>query len=160
LAGQRPYTDEWTYTYTYAGLDGRVSQRTLQDTFNGQATGSQASFTQGWTWTQLGKIDTETYPNCAASFTSCSGAMTLAPQNLYGNGFLTGVNGYTGGSGITYYPNGMVSSVTINGFPGSTTSNPVTTAYGADPFGMPRPASITATAPTGVNWSTGPYAYL
>lgn len=151
LGGTTPYTDEWTYTYTYAGLDGRISQRTLQHTFNGQATGMQESFTQGWTYTQLGKIDTETYPNCALTFTSCSGATTLAPQNLYTNGFLTGVSGYTASPGITYYPNGMVSSVTH--------ANGVTATYGLDPFGMPRPASITATGPASTLWSTGPYAY-
>ncbi|HEV3077070.1 MAG TPA: RHS repeat-associated core domain-containing protein [Thermoanaerobaculia bacterium] len=151
LFGGNPYTDEWTYTYTYAGLDGRVSQRTLQHTFNGQATGNQESFTQGWTYTQLGKIDTETYPNCAPAFTSCSGTTNLAPQNLYANGFLTGVNGYTASPGITYYPNGMVSSVTH--------ANGVSTTYGLDPSGMPRPASITATGLASTLWSTGPYAY-
>jgi RHS repeat-associated protein len=152
LFGGTPITDEWTYTYNYTnGLDGRVSQRTLQHTFNGQATGAQESFTQAWTYTQLGKIDTETYPNCAPTFTSCSGTTNLAPQNLYTNGFLTGVNGYTTSPGITYYPNGMVSSVTH--------ANGVTTTYGLDPTGMPRPASITATGPTSTLWSTGPYAY-
>ncbi len=151
LFGGTPYTDEWTYTYNYAGLDGRVSQRTLQHTFNGQATGNQESFTQGWTYTQLGKIATETYPNCAPTFTSCSGSTTLATQNLYTNGFLTGVSGYTASPGITYFPNGMVSSVTH--------ANGVTTTYGLDPAGMPRPASITAMGPASTLWSTGPYAY-
>ena len=76
----------------------------------------------------------------------------MTAQNLYTNGYLTGVTGYTGGAGITYYPNGMVSSVTH--------PNGVTTTYGLDPSGMPRPASITATGPSGTLWSTGPYAYL
>ena len=116
-----------------------------------QATGTQESFTQGWTYTQLGKIDTETYPNCAPTFTACSGTRNVASQNLYTNGFLTGVNGFTAGAGITYYPNGMVSSVTH--------PNGVTSTYGLDPNGMPRPASITATGPASTLWSTGPYAY-
>src|ERR1700674_1346734 len=140
LSNGSPHADEWTYTYTYAGLDGRVSQRSLQHTFDGQATGQQESFTQGWP-----------YPRRAAAFTNCSGATTLAPQNLYTNGFLTGVNGYTSSPGITYYPNGMVSSVTH--------PNGVTATYGLDPNGMPRPASITVTGPASTLWSTGPYAY-
>ncbi|HEY6323483.1 MAG TPA: hypothetical protein VJA16_18230 [Thermoanaerobaculia bacterium] len=64
---------------------------------------------------------------------------------------MTGVNGYTASPGITYYPNGMVSSVNH--------ANGVTTTYGLDPTGMPRPASITATGPASTLWSTGPYAY-
>jgi RHS repeat-associated protein len=147
----QPYTDQWTYTYTYGGLDGRLSQRNLQHTFNGQATGAQESFVQSWTYTQLGKIDTETYPNCAATFTACSGTTTRAVQNFYTNGFLTGINGYTGGAGITYYANGMVSGVGH--------FNNVNTTYGADPFGMPRPSSISATGPGGLLWSTGNYAF-
>jgi RHS repeat-associated protein len=72
-------------------------------------------------------------------------------QNTYNNGYLTGVVGYTGGSGITYYPNGMVSSVTAR--------NGVTTTYGADPFGLSRPSSITAVGPGGTLWTSGTYTY-
>jgi hypothetical protein len=150
LLGTTPFTSEWTYTYSYGGLDGRVSQRTLQHAWNGSATTGQESFTQAWTYTQLGKIDTETYPNCASTFTNCSGTTTRAVQNLYANGYLTGVNGYTGGAGITYYANGMVASVGH--------ANNVTATYGLDPNGMPRPASITATGPFGT-WATGSYAF-
>jgi RHS repeat-associated protein len=152
LFGANAYVSEWTYTSTYGGLDGRVSQRTLQHTWDGAQTGNQETFAQSWTYTQLGKIDTETYPNCAPAFTKCTGSTPLSVQDLYANGFLTNVNGYTGGSGITYYPNGMVSSVThVTG---------VTATYGADPNGMPRPASITTVNPVGTTlWSTGPYAF-
>jgi RHS repeat-associated protein len=147
----QPHTDQWTYTYTYGGPDGRLSQRALQHTFDGQATGAQESFLQAWSYTQLGQVDTETYPYCASSFTNCSGVTTRAVQNLYTSGLLTGVNGYTAGAGITYYPNGMVASVThVNG---------VTASYGLDPNGMPRPASITAASLASTLWSTGPYAY-
>jgi RHS repeat-associated protein len=151
LLSGTPYADQWTYTYAYLGLDGRVSQRTLQHTFNGQATGNQESFAQAWTYTQLGKIDTETYPDCAPTFTKCTGTFGRAVQNAYSNGYLTAVNGFTGGAGITYYPNGMVNSVThVNG---------VTALYGLDPYGLPRPASITVNGPSGTLWSSGPYAY-
>ena len=150
-----PYGDEWTYTYSYLGLDGRLSQRNLQHTFcsasSCQATGAQETFTQSWVYTQLGDVDTENYPTCAASFTSCTGVTGRSVQNLYTNGFLTGISGYTGGAGITYYPNGMVSSVTA--------FNGVTTTYGADPHGMRRPSSVTATGPSGTLWTSGAYAY-
>jgi RHS repeat-associated protein len=150
-----PYGDEWTYTYTYQGLDGRLSQRDLQHTFcstaSCQATGAQETFTQSWVYTQLGDVGTENYPTCAAAFTSCAGVTGRAVQNTYSNGFLTGIAGYTGGAGITYYPNGMVSSVTA--------FNGVTTTYGADPSGLPRPSSITASGPGGTLWSSGTYTY-
>jgi RHS repeat-associated protein len=147
----QPHTDQWTYTYTYGGPDGRLSQRALQHTFDGHTDTGEESFVQAWSYTQLGQVDTETYPYCASSFTNCSGVTTRAVQNSYTNGLLTGVNGYTTGAGITYYQNGMVASVTH--------ANNVTATYGADPFGMPRPASITAATPSGTLWSTGPYAY-
>ena len=69
-------------------------------------------------------------------------------QNLYSSssGWVTGVNGYTGGAGITYYANGMASTVTH--------PSGLTATYGADPFGMPRAASITAGG-----WTSGAYAY-
>jgi RHS repeat-associated protein len=155
LFGGTPYVDEWTYTYTYGYPDGRVSQRTLQHAFNGSTTTGQESFAQSWTYTQLGKIDTETYPNCAPTFGNCAGTLGRAVQNLYSNGFLTGVNGYTSGAGITYYPNGMVSSVTHG--------NGVMATYGLDPNGMPRPASITANGPANAGspalWNSGYYGY-
>lgn len=143
-----PNTSAWTYTYTYQGPDGRLSQRDLQHTFNGSTTTGQESFTQSWTYTQLGKIDTETYPHCAPGFIYCTGTTTRAVQNLYSSssGFLTGVNGYTGAAGITYYPNGMVSSVNH--------PSGLTATYGADPNGMPRPSSINAGG-----WTSGAYLY-
>jgi RHS repeat-associated protein len=148
LYGGLPYTDEWTGTYTYLGLDGRISQRSLQHTFNGQATGAQEAFTQSWTYSQLGKIDTETYPNCASTFSACGGTTPRAVESLYTNGFLTSIPGYTGGAGITYYANGMVSGVTH--------STGISATYGLDPYSLPRPSSITA---GGNLWSTGAYAY-
>jgi RHS repeat-associated protein len=146
-----PHTSKWTYTNTYQGPDGRLSQRTLAHVFDGQATGDQETFTQSWTYTQLGKIDTEAYPDCAAAFTRCAGTGGRAVPNAYSNGFLVAVNGYTGGAGITYHPNGMVSGVGhING---------VTATYGRDPNYMARPASISVSGPSGSFWSSGSYAY-
>src|SRR5262249_41466321 len=109
--------------------------------------------TQSWTYTQLGNVDTETYPNCLATFTSCANTTARAVQNVYTNGFLTSVIGYTGATvGIEYYPNGMVSRVGH--------SNGVTTSYGNDAFGMPRPSSISAISPAGAAlWTSGSYAY-
>jgi RHS repeat-associated protein len=143
-----PYTDAWTYTYTYQGLDGRVSQRNLQHTFNGQATGGQEAFNQSWTYTQLGDVSLETYPDCAPSFTNCSGTVTRQVQNAYTNGYLTSVAGY---AGISYYPNGAVGTVSH--------SNGVTTTYGLDPNYLPRPSSISSTGPGGTLWISGSYAY-
>jgi RHS repeat-associated protein len=159
LLNGNPLSSKWTYTYTYQGLDGRLSQRALQHTYNGQTTGSQESFVQSWTYTTLGQVATETYPDCAPSFTSCAGTGSRLVTNEYLAGpagtvagdRLVGVDFYTAGPGITYYPNGMVSGVTH--------FNNVTAAYGRDPNGLARPASITVSGPGGVLWSTGPYAY-
>ena len=143
-----PDTSAMTYTNTYFGLDGRLSQLDLQHTFNGSTTSGQESFTQSWTYTQLGRVDTETYPHCAPGFIYCTGTTTRAVQNLYSpsSGFLTAVNGYTGAAGITYYANGMVATVAH--------PSGLTATYGADPFGMPRPSSIASGG-----WASGAYVY-
>jgi RHS repeat-associated protein len=144
-------TDAWTYTYTYGVPDGQVTQRTLQHTLNGAASGNQESFAQSWTYTPLYKINTETYPNCASTFTACSGTTARTVQDVYTNGFLTSIPGYTTGTGIAYYPNGMVGSVSH--------ANGVTSVYGLDPFSLNRPLWVTSAGPTGNLWYTGTYAY-
>jgi RHS repeat-associated protein len=141
-----------TETYTYGGREGRVSQRDTQTSVNG---GANESFTQSFTWDELGNSATIDYPTC--TFAGCaSTARTVT--NVYANGWLTGITGYTGtvpgqaaGIGITYHSNGMVKDVAH--------SNTVVVTQANDPNGMARPASITA-AKAGVNlWATGTYQY-
>ncbi|HXO20133.1 MAG TPA: RHS repeat-associated core domain-containing protein [Thermoanaerobaculia bacterium] len=156
LLGGAPHVSKLTHTYTYGGLDGRVSQRTLQHTFDGLTDPSKEAFVQSFTYTQLGDLDTETYPNCAAGFTSCAGSTARAVPMTYANGFLTAVVGYTSpvpnsAWGITYYPNGMTAQVGH--------ANGVLTTYANDPNGMARPASITSALGQTTLWATGTYQY-
>ncbi len=147
-----PVTALITETYTYAGRQGRVSQRDTQLSVNG---GTNESFTQSFGWDDLGHAQTINYPQC--TFAGCtSAARTLT--NVYTNGWLTGLSGYTGtapgqpsGVGITYYANGMVKDVAHG--------NGVVDTQGNDPNGIPRPSSITAALGGTPLWTTGTYQY-
>ena len=141
-----------TETYTYAGKQGRPSQRDTQLSVNG---GTNESFTQSFAWDDLGHAQTINYPQCTlAGCTSPARSLT----NLYTNGWLTGLSGFTGtvpgqaaGVGITYYSNGMVKDVAHG--------NGVVDTQGNDPNGIPRPSSITAALGGATLWTTGAYQY-
>jgi RHS repeat-associated protein len=141
-----------TETYTYAGRQGRPSQRDTQLSVNG---GTNESFTQSFGWDDLGHAQTINYPTC--TFTGCTSA-ARGLTNLYTNGWLTGISGYTGtapgqtaGIGITYYSNGLIKDVAH--------SNGIVDTQGNDPNGFVRPASITSTLGGTTLWSTGTYRY-
>jgi hypothetical protein len=82
----------------------------------------------------------DSHPNTEGGVWTCSGTGSRLVTNEYLTGpagtvagnRLVGVDFYTAGPGITYYPNGMVSGVTH--------FNNVTAAYGRDPNGLARPA--------------------
>jgi RHS repeat-associated protein len=143
--------------YTYAGLDGRLSQRDINLTPDGDLTpGAHETFTQSWTYDDLGHISTENYPTCA--FSACTGSPTRSVSYAYTAGYLTAVPGYTGtvpgqasGVGITYSPNGLVSQVAH--------SNGVVWTQLADTHGLARPGGFLSQLGGTTYWSTGPYAY-
>lgn len=129
-----------TETSTYGGKDGRVSQR---DTI--ASTGP--SFTQSWTYTDLGLPATVTYPACLHA--DCVGkAPARTVSSSYSFGYLSAVPGYA--SAITYHPNGLVAQVSH--------ANGVNWMQENDPDGMRRPRSIrlTGAVTSGV---LGPYTY-
>ena len=59
--GTAPFDVELTQTYTYGGVNGRVSKRDTQLATNGQP---GESFTQGFTWNALGEASSIDYPRC------------------------------------------------------------------------------------------------
>jgi RHS repeat-associated protein len=152
VIGGTPYTALITETYTYGGLQGRVSQRDTQLSVNG---GTNESFTESFGWDALGNPQTINYPQCTvAGCTSAARSVT----NVYTNGWLTAISGYTGtapgqaaGVGITYHPNGMTKDIAH--------SNGVVVTQANDPNGIGRPASITAALGGTTLWTTGTYQY-
>jgi YD repeat-containing protein len=120
-----------TETYTYEGLDGRMSSK--QTTVS---TGQ--TFVDHYTYHPFGSLAAVTYPQC----TGCGGATGPARDvnNVYAAGFLTGVAQYTASSGIKYYPNGLLASLPH--------ANGVLFEQMADADGMARPAETRLAATT------------
>jgi RHS repeat-associated protein len=140
--GATPFKVTFQETFTYAGRDGRVSQRVLSQYTNDGAVSE--SFTQSWTYDVLGNVISLGYPDCTLA------PCTSSPRTVsstYTKGFLTGVTGFA--SSLTYHPNLQVNQVT--------NANGVVTTYAMDPNHMARPASIATTSAT--PWSSGAYAY-
>jgi RHS repeat-associated protein len=140
--GATPFKVSFQETFTYAGRDGRVSQRVLTQATNDGAVSE--SFTQSWTYDVLGNVISLGYPDCTLA------PCTSSPRTVsstYTKGFLTGVTGFA--SSLTYHPNLQVNQVT--------NANGVVTTYAMDPNHMARPASIATTSAT--PWSSGAYAY-
>ena len=121
-----------TETYTYGGKGGRVSARSTVD-------GPGHSFTQGWTYNDLGKVATESYPLCSSSPTFPCYTQAPAPARTvsfnYTKGLLSSVPGYA--VSITYHSNAMLDALTFAPSPGN-----VTYALGVDLSGMKRIAYI------------------
>jgi RHS repeat-associated protein len=108
--------------------------------------GAAESFTQGFTWNDLGDVASLSYPQC--THTACTATSPRTVSFGYTNGFLTSVPGYA--SLLRYHPNGMVWQVLH--------ANGVTDTVALDSSGMARPASI-STSGANSNWSTGSYRY-
>jgi RHS repeat-associated protein len=134
--------------YTYAGREGRPSQKETRLTFQGTTT---ENFFQSYVYGELGNIVSLTYPNCA--FAACASS----PRTLslgYSQGRLTSIPGVI--NSITYHPTGMVNSIVR--------ANGVTDNWIADPNGIGRPAEINAftanwgPSPFGL-WTTGSFQY-
>jgi len=140
-------------TYTYGGVDGRVSDRTTEE-FDCTATTSDncealrtgtatRKFSQTFTYDQRGAPLTLGYPKCVLP-AACTGAIgDRTVSNEYTFGKLTSVvfpyGGVSRANGISYLPNGMVGSVTH--------SNLVTDYITSD-SGMLRPKTLSTTGAT------------
>lgn len=145
FVGTTPFTVLMREIYNYSGLGGRVSNRDLQSHVNGT---QGESFTQGWSYNDLGDVASTSYPRCV--WASCNGASTTAPTIgfTYTRGWLTSVPGYA--NAISYHANGMINQVAH--------ANGVTYTQALDPNAMRRPASYSTTGAT-TNWTSGAYAY-
>jgi RHS repeat-associated protein len=66
-----------TETYTYGGRDGRVSQRDTLATTGGS---TSASFTQGFTYDDLGLVKTLSYPLCTHAGCTAAAVFADVPQ--------------------------------------------------------------------------------
>lgn len=125
-----------TESYTYSGPAGALNQKDTAVTVSGSPF---QTFSQTYTYNDLGAATGVSYPVCATT-TPCAttgGISTLS--RTFTNGRLTEIGTGSAGSAtaygvITYIPNGMVNEVT---HPGS-----VIDTYAGDATGMPRPTSI------------------
>ncbi|HWS72167.1 MAG TPA: RHS repeat-associated core domain-containing protein, partial [Thermoanaerobaculia bacterium] len=142
-----------TEGYSYGGVGGRPSRR---DTATGSDPFTGLSFHHGQTYNDLGLVSSIVYP-CHPAGSACTNDGSSLPLS-YANGRLaavgSGSNVYA--SGLTYFPNGMMASVTYG-----TGSAQASDAWTLDPSGMERPLRIRATnVATGAElWSSGDYAY-
>jgi len=114
-------------TYTYAGSGGAPSMKETAITISG---GPSQTFTESFTYDDLGALGSIAYPTCLAPCSTSGGIGTLS-HGLY-DGQLVSVAPYA--SALTYNANGTLGSVKHQGN--------VTDTYAADPNGMPRPQSI------------------
>lgn len=142
-----PHTAQITETYAYNGVDGRASQRDTEMIFDGTP---KEAFTQSFTWTALGDVDTLTYPACIAG--RCPATTTRTVTNGYTLGYLTSVaSGGLTYATINYHLNRMVNQVAH--------ANGITDTHTVDATGMQRPGSITSTFGGTTRWTTGTYSY-
>ena len=138
-------TYEVVESFTYLGLEGRVSRKHTQLTGGGE----QMSFVQTFSYDPLGPVETLGYPEC--TFAACTDRLPRPVKFGYTKGRLTSVAGFA--SSITYHANGLIDRVKH--------SNGIDDLQGNDPDWMPRPSSSSAqrTADGAILWGSGTYAY-
>jgi YD repeat-containing protein len=135
--------------YGYAGREGRISNRTTYDS-ECQVSGSlpctglfdgleKRSFTQGFTYDELGAVTSSSLPSCTIGDCVAAGIPNRTVTNGYDNGWLTSVNWTSApqAAAIAYHDNGMVASVTH--------SNQVVDEILLDALRVPRPHEIKTT---------------
>ena len=132
-------------TYTYGGVQGRVSRRDTQYVYGGV---NQQSWTQGWVYDALGNLTQQTYPDCTAP-ALCGGAAPRTVSYTRSRGLLTAVPGFA--TAITYHANGLHNQITH--------ANGVADTQTNDPFGMARPRELSAQRQGADLWRSGIYAY-
>ncbi|HSS18934.1 MAG TPA: RHS repeat-associated core domain-containing protein [Pyrinomonadaceae bacterium] len=136
-------------SYTYAGLAGMSSRR---DT----AVSTGQSFTQQFTYDDLGNVSKLTYPTCLLASCPPSASQVREVNYSYTNGYLTSIPGYV--NSITYHPNGLVRQMV---YP---TANLVTWNQDNDANAIARPARLRTTNVLGqttgsANFDSGQYKY-
>ncbi len=120
------------------GRSGRVSNKNIY--LEGE---TSPRFTQAFTWTQLGRPESLTYPSCAGCE---AGAPLRHVGHAYQRGFLTAIPGIL--PSVTYHPNQMLHQVQH--------SNGQTDVWTRDPHDLARPREIALASGA---WTTGDYAY-
>ncbi len=140
-------TVEVDETYTYGGLQGRVSQRNTQMVFSGTP---RESFVQSWVYNTLGNVSHIDYPTCTFA-ENCPTTFPRGVNFTYTNGMLTSIPGFV--SSISYHPNLQYDQIVH--------ANGVTDTQANDPNAMPRPASLSALRSGFATnlWSSGAYSY-
>ena len=132
-----------TEDYTYGGVGGRISRRNT-------SVSDGESFTQSWSYNDLGQVSDLTYPRCTHG--GCTSQSTSGPARTvsftYDRGYLTAVPGYA--TSITYHPNGTAHRIAR--------ANTVTDIVAKDPNDMQRPGEISVTGPFGL-LSLGPHGW-
>ena len=135
-------------TYSYEGLDGRVSAR--------RTSGGPWDVEQTFTWEPLGGLAALGYPQCTAL---CAGAPSQERSVVYGRseGRIVGVSEATPGTdwiaSISFHPNGLW-AVRRHG-------NGVDDIRELDPDFMQRPASLRTegASPASADWSSGTFSW-
>ncbi|MEK6375972.1 MAG: hypothetical protein AABO58_25115 [Acidobacteriota bacterium] len=118
-------------TYKYANSFGRPSERqTIVQSANGAAL---QSFTQSFTYDQLGDVKQIDYPGCDAT-APCGGSPPGPVAYTRTRGFLTAAPPYA--TSITYGPDSSIYQI-VHG-----TAAPITDSYDPDPNGLSRPSMI------------------
>lgn len=149
-----------TDSYVYAGLGGRVSEKTT-DVHTVSSSSMELrmdkSYRLSTVWDQLGNVSQVGYPVCV----SCSaGEPTAALQLTYGSsqGFVTSITGTRGSaaeswlSDVDWHLAGNAAEVTH--------ANGVRDVYAADLYRQARPSSVTVYGPSAdVRFASGPIVY-
>ncbi|MGH9363043.1 MAG: hypothetical protein ACRD2T_14110, partial [Thermoanaerobaculia bacterium] len=132
-------------TYTYGGVQGRVSRRDTQFVYGGV---NKESWTQTWAYDALGNVFSQTYPDCTAP-ALCAGAPPRTVGYTRLRGRLTEIPGFA--TAITYHANGLYNQITR--------ANGVVETQINDPFGMARPRELSAQHRGAYLWRSGTYLY-
>jgi RHS repeat-associated protein len=132
-------------TFVYRGVEGRISETSRQQIFNGT---DKEKFTTTYAYDGLGLVSSLSYPDCV--FGDCTALDTPRTVNFsYSYGRLASVPGISGT--ISYHSNGLVNQVPH--------ANGVTFTQQNDPSGILRPGGMTALRGMAVLWTAGTYTY-
>ncbi|MGV8039483.1 MAG: RHS repeat-associated core domain-containing protein [Thermoanaerobaculaceae bacterium] len=156
-------------TNTYAGVGGAVSAKTTAVTVTGSTAANPVqTFSQAFTWTDLGLLASQSYPACTGA--TCAETPGRTVYNTYAAGFLTAVEPYYA-TAITYHPSGSAPVTYGKGQVGGWGALSARqwrcsrniTAMGAQPFhydGVSRLTSGTVTGFGSESYTYDPYGNL
>jgi len=118
-----------TETFVYGGPGGRLSEKRVRGTDPSGA--AAASFSQSYTFDDLGNVVDEIYPRCLSPRCERYGPPRVITYE-YDQGLLTGIPGWV--DSITYHRNGLVSQIKHQ--------NDMIDTWTNDPDSMARPRKI------------------